>query len=146
MERYSAPWVCIPKYIIGSGNSRGGDSGVSDRGSRMTVLRSIFDAVEAALCLLDVEAKEVAELVENISAIIPTAMSIINENSWKISGGGPRVSYYRVSDGEARGQKDHLLHCKFEKELARIGGEQLTFDEFAAARQCLDRRRGGREE
>ncbi len=58
-------------------------SGVSDRGSGMTVLRSMFDAVEAALCLLVEEAKEVAELVENISAIISTAMSIINENSWK---------------------------------------------------------------
>jgi hypothetical protein len=105
----------------------------------MTVLRSIFDVVEAALCLLDEEAKEVAELVENISAIIPTAMSIINENSRKISGGGPRVSYYRLSDGEARGQNDHLLHYKFEKGLARIGGEQLTFDESAAVRKCLER-------
>jgi hypothetical protein len=105
----------------------------------MTILRSIFDAVEAALCLLDEEAKEVAELVENISAIIPTAMSIINENSWKIGDGGPRVSYYRLSGGEARGQNDHLLHCKFEKGLARIGGEQLRFDEFAAARKCLER-------
>jgi hypothetical protein len=43
----------------------------------------MFDAVEAALCLLDEEAKEVAEMIENISAIIPTAMSIINENSWE---------------------------------------------------------------
>jgi hypothetical protein len=102
------------------------------------VLRSMFDAVEAAFCLLDEKGKEVAELVENISAIIPTAMSIINENSWKI-GGGPRVSYYSLSDDEARGQNDHHLCCKFEKGFARVGGEPLTFDEFAAARKCLER-------
>ncbi len=58
-------------------------SGVSDRGSGMIFLRSMFGAVEGALCLLDEEAKEVAELVENISAIISTAMSFINENYWK---------------------------------------------------------------
>jgi hypothetical protein len=44
----------------------------------------MFDAVEAALCLLDEEAREVAELVENISAIIPTAMSVINDGNYAL--------------------------------------------------------------
>ncbi len=114
----------------------------------MTVLWSMFDAVEAALCLLDEEAKEVAELIENISAIIPTAMSIINENSCRLSSSTtktdmPSPAVAQAWSNKVRAEEAPAAVSEAEKSVLGIGTGQfskalpLYFEQFAKEWQGL---------